>query len=78
MFIQGHCTTRKLEACALSEAARPADAADKVTGAADYPGDIDLPGQLWMKIVFAGRAACPHPRRGHAGSAPLCRASWPC
>ena len=35
------------------------DAADKVTGAADYPGDIDLPGQLWMKIVFAGE---PHAR----------------
>lgn len=35
------------------------DAADKVTGAARYPGDIDLPGQLWMKIVFAGE---PHAR----------------
>lgn len=35
------------------------DAADKVTGAARYPGDINLPGQLWMKIVFAGE---PHAR----------------
>ena len=32
------------------------DAAEKVTGAALYPGDIDLPGQLWLKVVFAGFA----------------------
>lgn len=30
------------------------DALPKVTGTATYPGDIDLPGQAWMKIVFAG------------------------
>lgn len=36
-----------------------ADAWSKVTGAAIFPGDIDLPGQLWMKILFAGR---PHAR----------------
>ncbi len=30
------------------------DALPKVTGAAAYPGDIDLPGQAWLKIVFAG------------------------
>ncbi|MBK6431718.1 MAG: xanthine dehydrogenase family protein molybdopterin-binding subunit [Anaerolineae bacterium] len=36
-----------------------ADAWSKVTGAARYPGDIDLPDQLWMKILFAGR---PHAR----------------
>jgi CO/xanthine dehydrogenase Mo-binding subunit len=35
------------------------DALEKVTGAAPYPGDIDLPGQAWMKIVFAG---VPHAR----------------
>ncbi len=35
------------------------DAASKVAGSAIYPGDIDLPGQLWMKIVFAG---FPHGR----------------
>lgn len=29
------------------------DARPKVTGAALYPGDIDLPGQAWLKIVFA-------------------------
>lgn len=30
------------------------DAVDKVTGAALYSGDIDLPGQTWLKIVYAG------------------------
>lgn len=38
------------------------DAAEKVTGAAKYPGDIDLPGQAWLKIVFAG---VPHARIRH-------------
>lgn len=35
------------------------DAWSKVTGAAQFPGDIDLPDQLWMKVLFAGR---PHAR----------------
>jgi CO/xanthine dehydrogenase Mo-binding subunit len=35
------------------------DAVGKVTGKTLYPGDIDLPGQLWSKILFAGR---PHAR----------------
>lgn len=35
------------------------DAWSKVTGAAQFPGDIDLPDQLWMKVCFAGR---PHAR----------------
>ncbi len=35
------------------------DAVGKVTGQTQYPGDIDRPGQLWMKILFAGR---PHAR----------------
>ena len=33
------------------------DALAKVTGQALYPGDINLPGQAYMKILFAGR---PH------------------
>jgi CO/xanthine dehydrogenase Mo-binding subunit len=33
------------------------DAASKVTGEALYPGDINLPEQAYMKILFAGR---PH------------------
>lgn len=35
------------------------DARAKVTGEARYPGDIDKPGQLWMKVLFANR---PHAR----------------
>ncbi|GAB4437817.1 MAG: hypothetical protein OHK0015_30890 [Chloroflexi bacterium OHK40] len=38
--------------------ARP-DALAKVTGAARYPGDLDRPGTLHLKVVFAGR---PHAR----------------
>lgn len=34
-------------------------AIDKVTGRARYPGDLNKPGQLYMKILFAGR---PHAR----------------
>ncbi len=30
------------------------DAAEKVTGAARYAGDVDLPNQAWVKVVFAG------------------------
>jgi CO/xanthine dehydrogenase Mo-binding subunit len=33
------------------------DALGKVTGEAQYPGDINLPGQVYMKILFANR---PH------------------
>ncbi len=32
------------------------DALAKVTGEALYPGDIDMAGQLWMKVRFADRA----------------------
>lgn len=35
------------------------DARAKVTGEAKYPGDNDLPGQLWVKVLFANR---PHAR----------------
>lgn len=31
------------------------DAVGKVTGQATYPGDIDMDGQLWMKIRFSDR-----------------------
>jgi len=33
------------------------DAVGKVTGETRYPGDINLPGQAYMKILFANR---PH------------------
>ena len=32
------------------------DALGKVTGQATYPGDVDMAGQLWMKIRFSDRA----------------------
>ena len=35
------------------------DAVSKVLGESRYPGDIDLPGQAHMKILFANR---PHAR----------------
>lgn len=35
------------------------DAKGKVTGETDYPGDIDLDGQLWMKLRYSDR---PHAR----------------
>src|SRR5438105_3776249 len=35
------------------------DARAKMTGEAKYPGDIDMPGQVWMKVLFANR---PHAR----------------
>jgi CO/xanthine dehydrogenase Mo-binding subunit len=44
---------------AIGQSIKRVDAVGKVTGATLYPGDIDLPGQLWMKILFAGR---PHAR----------------
>jgi CO/xanthine dehydrogenase Mo-binding subunit len=44
---------------AIGQSVNRVDALGKVTGATLYPGDIDMPGQLWMKILFAGR---PHAR----------------
>ena len=32
------------------------DARGKVTGEAPYPGDVDMEGQLWMKLRFSDRA----------------------
>ncbi|MEL7237132.1 MAG: aldehyde oxidase, partial [Chloroflexota bacterium] len=32
------------------------DAAGKVTGETPYPGDINMDGQLWLKICFSDRA----------------------
>jgi CO/xanthine dehydrogenase Mo-binding subunit len=43
----------------LGESITRIDARAKVTGDALYPGDITLPGQLWMKVLFARR---PHAR----------------
>lgn len=43
----------------LGQSITRVDARAKVTGEAKYPGDIDMPGQLWMKVLFADR---PHAR----------------
>ncbi len=43
----------------LGQSFQRIDARAKVTGEALYPGDIDMPGQLWMKVLFANR---PHAR----------------
>lgn len=41
----------------LGESITRIDARAKVTGEAPYPGDINMPGQLWMNVLFARR---PH------------------
>jgi CO/xanthine dehydrogenase Mo-binding subunit len=40
----------------VGESITRVDAYDKVIGTAKYPGDIDLPEQLYMKILFSGKA----------------------
>jgi CO/xanthine dehydrogenase Mo-binding subunit len=42
---------------AIGESVQRSDAEGKVTGETLYPGDINLPDQLYMKILFADR---PH------------------
>ena len=43
----------------LGESHTRVDALGKVVGATRYPGDIDLPNQLWMKTLYA---RTPHAR----------------
>ncbi|MBI5032378.1 MAG: molybdopterin-dependent oxidoreductase [Chloroflexi bacterium] len=43
----------------IGESITRIDARAKVTGEAAYPGDFNLPGQLWMQVLFARR---PHAR----------------
>ena len=40
----------------ISESVKRIDARGKVTGETRYPGDIDIEGQLWMRIKFSERA----------------------
>ena len=40
----------------ISEPVKRIDARGKVTGETLYPGDIDIDGQLWMRIKFSERA----------------------
>jgi CO/xanthine dehydrogenase Mo-binding subunit len=44
---------------AVGQSVRRIDALGKVTGEAVYPADIDMDGQLWMKIKYSDR---PHAR----------------
>lgn len=39
----------------FGESVKRVDAVGKVTGQAEYPGDINMPGQAYMKILFANR-----------------------
>jgi CO/xanthine dehydrogenase Mo-binding subunit len=39
----------------IGQSIRRIDVTGKVTGETVYPGDVDLPGQLWMKIRFSDR-----------------------
>ncbi len=41
---------------AIGDNIKRIDAVGKVTGETPYPGDIDMAGQLWMKIRFSDRA----------------------
>jgi len=41
---------------AIGQSIKRVDALGKVTGETLYPGDIDMDGQLWMKIRFSDRA----------------------
>jgi CO/xanthine dehydrogenase Mo-binding subunit len=41
---------------AIGQSVRRLDGVGKVTGETPYPGDIDMPHQLWMKIKFSDRA----------------------
>ena len=40
----------------IGKSVRRIDAVGKVTGATPYPGDLDMDGQLWMKIRYSDRA----------------------
>jgi CO/xanthine dehydrogenase Mo-binding subunit len=41
---------------AIGDSIKRLDAVSKVRGEAAYPGDIDMEGQLWMKLRFSDRA----------------------
>ena len=46
----------KEKTAVISESVKRIDARGKVTGETQYPGDIDIDGQLWMRIKFSERA----------------------
>ena len=52
---------------AVGSSIQRSDAVDKVTGRAAYAGDIDLPGQAWLAIVYA---PAPHAHITRIDTAP--------
>ena len=46
----------KHKTAVISESIKRIDALGKVTGETQYPGDINIDGQLWMRIKFSERA----------------------
>lgn len=46
----------KNDTVVVGQSVKRIDALGKVTGEAPYPGDINLDGQLWMKLRFSDRA----------------------
>src|SRR5579859_2532712 len=48
-------TPETIEPAAIGQSVRRLDGVGKVTGQAVYPGDMDMDGQLWMKVRFSDR-----------------------
>lgn len=48
--------TSKQQTVMIGQSVKRIDANGKVTGETSYPGDIDITGQLWMKLRFSDRA----------------------
>jgi CO/xanthine dehydrogenase Mo-binding subunit len=46
----------KEQSVVIGQSIKRIDALGKVTGETPYPGDLDIPGQLWMKLRFSDRA----------------------
>jgi CO/xanthine dehydrogenase Mo-binding subunit len=46
----------KAKTVVVGQSVHRIDAVGKVTGQTPYPGDLDMPGQLWMKIRYSDRA----------------------
>ena len=47
---------RKNDTVIIGQSVKRIDALGKVTGETPYPGDIDMDGQLWLKIKYSDRA----------------------
>jgi CO/xanthine dehydrogenase Mo-binding subunit len=48
--------TAKQQTVVIGQSVKRIDAKGKVTGQTPYPGDLDISGQLWMKLRFSDRA----------------------